>query len=1021
MKRLHWKRLSPLLYGWLLVACGSDLLLPPGVEISRPVFFGEEHCYKVSLPARYSAEVVIEQHDVDLEIELADPGDGLGTFTYDAPTGERGEERISLYAEIESTFFLKVSPFRRPKPGGGRYSIYLSERPANAADKERYRADRLSAFGSHLSRVSEESSRQRALTPIREALRHWRSLGDQGRELTELEKLAWVYFSLGNDGLAGEYILQAKILARQLDDERTEARLLTMLGLVRWAKGDCAGAEAFYQESLRKIQSCRCDDVAVTALQSLGGLHRKHRAFDKAIATTFEALVLSTEADERYGVLESLQGFSAILFDLPDAQNALVFQREAQELADSISDPFYQAETRAGIGLSYLLLGRTDRAVGVLEEAVQIARYHDLSQVLASSLYQLSEAYRRLHQYDRSIESLHEAEILFRRLNHHLGLGVVLMQRARISLDEHDLGAALRGIRVAVDIFAKKRQMRHLASGYRILAMIHQESGQYDEAWVAIKESLEITESEREHNGIIGSRLSANTFRYDYYITAIEILTELARRDKRASLLQEAFEVSERARVTAKRYSWNTSGLDHQTVQFLETELSRLWDEILRLEAVNGGGAVARTLVSRGSPEKPKALRRALARYTVLSATLMQSKAVAYKAIGPTTTEAIQGALDSGTRLLSFSLGEEASWLWVVGPTTLEVYPLPERAVIEAAVQPLVASLRQNDPPLPAERLLPSLRNLSESLVGEALAGLAGVRRLVVVGEGALHYLPFGVLPNPQSERSRFLVEDFEIVRLPSASSLVDLRARRRPWRSENLSAVILSDAVYGLDDARLRRGEDRRQSGLRIGDNMVVAAPESLEPLDRLRFAAKESAAIQSYLPGDRSKVFSGFEARRDVLLRADLSSFDIVHLIAHGEADTEYPELSRLVFSRLDRQGSPVDGNLRAHEIYGLKLNAGLVVLSACETALGRAVRGEGLVGLTQGFFATGAPRVVVSLWKVNDAATAELMEAFYRHMVKGAGPPARALRQAQLELLQRGHPPNHWAPFILMGDGH
>ena len=151
-------------------------------------------------------------------------------------------------------------------------------------------------------------------------------------------------------------------------------------------------------------------------------------------------------------------------------------------------------------------------------------------------------------------------------------------------------------------------------------------------------------------------------------------------------------------------------------------------------------------------------------------------------------------------------------------------------------------------------------------------------------------------------------------------------------------------------------------------------------------------------------------------------LSEYRIVHLASHAFVNSDHPELSGLALSLVDRRGTAVDGFLRLHHIYNLKLSADLVVLSACQTALGREIRGEGLVGLARGFMYAGAPRVVASLWTVDDQATAELMKRFYREML---GPrrqrPAAALRAAQIGLWKsaRWQSPYYWAAFTIQGE--
>ena len=150
-------------------------------------------------------------------------------------------------------------------------------------------------------------------------------------------------------------------------------------------------------------------------------------------------------------------------------------------------------------------------------------------------------------------------------------------------------------------------------------------------------------------------------------------------------------------------------------------------------------------------------------------------------------------------------------------------------------------------------------------------------------------------------------------------------------------------------------------------------------------------------------------------------LGLFRSIHIATHGLLNTVRPELSGVVLSLVDESGHPQDGFLRLQDIYNLRLSADLVVLSACQTALGRPIAGEGLVGLARGFMHAGAPRVVATLWKVDDSATAELMKRFYRSMIEEKAPAAQALRAAQRALARdrRFASPFYWAGFTLQGD--
>ncbi|MCA1817752.1 MAG: CHAT domain-containing protein, partial [Acidobacteria bacterium] len=190
---------------------------------------------------------------------------------------------------------------------------------------------------------------------------------------------------------------------------------------------------------------------------------------------------------------------------------------------------------------------------------------------------------------------------------------------------------------------------------------------------------------------------------------------------------------------------------------------------------------------------------------------------------------------------------------------------------------------------------------------------------------------------------------------------------------------------------------------------------------IPRLPGTRKEADQILALVPATSSKQSFDFAANRAAVTGTDLSQYRYVHIATHGFLDSQHPELSGIVLSMVDEKGDPQDGFLRLHDVFNLKLPAELVVLSACQTGLGKEVKGEGLVGLTRGFMYAGAPRVMVSLWSVSDEGTAELMTRFYKGMLRDGLRPAAALRAAQVSMYgdKRFALPYFWAAFTLQGE--
>ena len=193
------------------------------------------------------------------------------------------------------------------------------------------------------------------------------------------------------------------------------------------------------------------------------------------------------------------------------------------------------------------------------------------------------------------------------------------------------------------------------------------------------------------------------------------------------------------------------------------------------------------------------------------------------------------------------------------------------------------------------------------------------------------------------------------------------------------------------------------------------------MSDLRRLRFSREEANEITRFVADDAKLAAVDFAANRTLATSSEIGRYRIVHFATHGIINNEHPELSGIVLSLVDKDGRPQNGFLRLYDLYNLKLSADLVVLSACQTALGREIKGEGLVGLTRGFMYAGAPRVVASLWQVEDRASAEIMKRFYEQLFGKKLSPAAALRAAQISMHadKRWHSPYYWAAFTLQGE--
>jgi len=384
---------------------------------------------------------------------------------------------------------------------------------------------------------------------------------------------------------------------------------------------------------------------------------------------------------------------------------------------------------------------------------------------------------------------------------------------------------------------------------------------------------------------------------------------------------------------------------------------------------------------------------------------------------------------DDQTLLLEYSLGSERSYVWAVTRDSIRSYDLASRAQITEAAQRVYKMLAAQPGSDTAKELTPAVQELGRLIVSPVASELSK-RRIIIVADGALHYIPFQVLPTP-NEDNEPLVAGYEIINTPSASILGQLQKEATGRQPAKVLAAF-GDPVFASNYAQRKDTTGGEQlAAMQALDNTrlqhalrdIELNGDSFDPsvIKPLFYARREIANLRDAASSGETFVASGFTATRELLLSADLTQYAILHFATHGLLDPKRPENSGLVLSTVNRDGQEQNGFVGLQDIYGLRAPVDLVVLSACQTALGKDVRGEGLLGLTRGFMYAGASSVVASLWKVDDEATAELMRQFYTNMLQKGMTPADGLRQAQNSIRQRPEwrAPYYWAGFTLQGE--
>ena len=890
-------------------------------------------------------------------------------------------------------------------------------------------AARLMSEGLQLIAEGSPTSFKKGIDKLESARVLLHSLNFPEGEAVILILTGYAYSQLKQDQKAIEQLEQSVSLFRTAGKPRGEALALLLLGQFQGMGGDMQKALDNLTRALAQFRAAGDPDGEMITLVTLAGLKVVLGKPEEMISYYAQVLEISRTAASREREANPLPALSPV-YDLM-GQNVMDQPQKGRE------------------GLEQLL---------TLSRSFHVPRVEALVLLMLGLYHSFEfEPQKALGYYEQSLR-------LFRTEKDRYGEGIALFGvcMSRISSRDQrgldDCAQALTIQRATGNNEAEALTLKQIAIG-------ENDRGNLAASQTAIESAVAIIESHRSR--VINPQLRLSYFEgaqhyYDFYL---ELLMRLHRQHPGEGFDARALEVSERARARSLLETLKEANADIRqgvdaallererdiqrrlnaraeaqmqllSPQYSETQAAKLAEEIKRLiEDLQQ----VETEIKQRNP-----------RY----ASLMQPR--------PLTLKEIQTqVLDPETLLLEYSLGEERSYVWAVTSSSNTSHELPKRAEIEAAARRFYDLLnarnkgvkgetegQRADRIAKADAQIPVAGAALSRMVLAPVAGQLGNRRLIIVADDVLHFVPFGALPvtggsasstNRQRRKARPLIQNHEIVNLPSASTLAVIRGEVAGRNRAPKSVMALADPVFMKDDERVKAVRDKDtlnevlktvneslMSGTSKDRQLVKATEETGVSSDgmyvpRLPGTRQEAEQIVAMVPTTERRLALDFAASRDTVTSAELSQYRYVHLSTHGFLNSVHPELSGLVFSLVNERGEPQDGFLRAHEIFNLKLSPEVVVLSACQTGMGKNIKGEGLVSLTRGFMYAGAPRVIVSLWGVSDLGTTELMVRFYNGMLKKGVRPAAALRAAQVSLMnnKRWASPYYWAPFTLQGE--
>ena len=926
----------------------------------------------------------------------------------DALNARRRASPRNVVSALNGIAYLYVNLGDNPKALSYCREARALQEPRNgattSADELRLEAQTTNNFGEVHYSLGELKE---ALNSFARALERWTQSGDRSGQALAHLNLGYTHSDSGNLQKASDHFQQALALWRTVQDQRGEALAQTALGAINSFLGERQLALNAYEQALRIFRTYGDQQSEGVALNSIGQVYE----------------------------------------DLNELPTALDHYKLALELSRANGRRASEVVTQYYVARVYRLMGDTRQALSYYNQTLRLSHRLGKKRVTAAAFNDLGIIYESLGQRQFALDRYNEVLKFYREVGDRRGQANTLTtigdihystgekERARSFYEE-----ALSYSRAAWDRSGEAEAL------YRI-ARTQRDGGELDQALIRITDSIRIIEEMRSH--VASHQLRASYFasihkHYEFLLTLLMQLHELRPTEGYAAAAMHASEKA-RARSLVEtlieaeadvRLGVDPVMLDRERSLQRELNAKALYLMRLHNSAQTEADAEKTEKEVRELTNEYEQVQSQIRLQSPRYASLMQPH--------PPSLEEIQVELrGDDTMLLEYAMGEEKSYVWAITSDSFSSHELPARERIERLTREVhrLLSTRPGDGISTDgsqsrvddldQQYWPKAAELSRALFGPVAQQL-GSKRLLIVADGALQYLPFEALPAPETVKQSEggpatsdlvpLAIKHEVVYLPSAATLITLRreAAARPHAAPK-SLFVLADPVFDKGDPRVKRLNP--PPDIAGGSSARLATIKDTGGINfpRLPSTRQEAEAIASLIPADTSAVATDFAANRATALSAELERYRIVHIASHSVVNSQHPELSGIVLSMVNERGQQEDGFLQLHDIYNLKLGAELVVLSACNTGLGKEVRGEGLIGLTRGFMYAGAPSVVASLWRVDDGASAELMTHFYKAMLEDDLPPAAALRSAKEMTWKQKHwrSPYYWSGFVLQGE--
>jgi CHAT domain-containing protein/tetratricopeptide (TPR) repeat protein len=987
--------LALLVAGLAGLATAQPLRLEAGRPVERPLASGESHSYVVTATRGQFFDLRVEQIGIDVVLELSGPGD-QGPIRVDTPVGSAGEERACFVADRGGEYTVHIGAFD-PEVIPGRYRITLREvRPSTSDEAVRLRAQSLFLLGQHGAGIPDATTRREAVERFQRAAAAWRAVGDRRQEGLAIYSVAIVQRNLGDLRPAAASFRAAAEAAHAGGDEQLRGKALDGFGYTLVMSGEHERAFVILNQALELLRAARDRQGEADCLRHRGEAFWRQGQYQKALDDYQPALSIAVELHDRGSQAWAWNALGLAYTSMGELDKALDQFSRAVPLARAMSDPISEAFSRQNMGYAFWRLGAYEKALESFEAVLPSRRAAGEKQLVALLIDDIGLVHLSMGQAELARSNFQEALAIWTAQGDERSRVLAFLNLGLAEQRLHRAEQAMAWWAQARDLASRLGMRDHQAAALGFLARADADRGDLDRAREEIEAALVLLERARGEIQFSPLRASYSASKQDIYDTELDILLRLHERSPGRGFDAEAFRASERGRAREMTEAVLEAHADisedlPEDLRRRETEIGERIRDLEKGLAMPGAGGSDYENRLVEAEEDWSRLVAEMRRRTPLYATLRYPE--------PVSVRGAAALLDAETALVSFSVDARRGLVFVLAGGQLIIRKLsvsPDD--LAERVENYVGLVARE------ERGRRVRQELGERLYGDLIAPWRdrlppGIRHLILLPDGVLDSLPFEALERPGPPPRR-LIDDFVVSYAPSATVLALLEELSRRGESRRGPAEILV-----LADPGTPRNALPSPSGL--GEE-----PFDLSPLP---FAAAEGRVVARFgAPGSQLRLGEDAAASREA--QRAFSSFRVLHFATHGLLSRRVPSRSALLLSA----GRGENRLLTAREIHRLRLKSDMVVLSACQTARGRILAGEGVESLARAFFHAGASSVVASLWDVSDRRTTGLMESFYEHLARGET-KAVALRSAKLDLLRRepGLAPRYWAPFVLLGD--